>query len=171
MTSSHSKPLLIILSLISIILIAVLVLGVYSIRAKNEKTSELLHLVDQASEIKILSQSIRTVQTAATEEIKVYNDLILSNNKLIPLIEEIEESGRALGLDINILSVGEEEAGIAGLRTVRLVIETQGSWPSSLSFVRVVESLPHRVLINEVVLSKEGEGWRSKIGLALYLFD
>jgi Tfp pilus assembly protein PilO len=172
MTFSRSKSLLLVLSLISVILITVFVLGVYSIRAKNEKISGLLNLADQVAEAKTLSQSIKAAQHTASEEIKAYNDLILSEYKLVPLIEDIEDSGRALGLDIDILSVGEvKDSGTSGPQKIRMAIETRGSWARSFSFVYVIESLPHRVIVDEIILSKEGDGWHSKIALSFYLFD
>jgi Tfp pilus assembly protein PilO len=172
MTFSHSKPFLIILSLISIILMTVLILGVYNIRFKNKETLELFNLVDEAAEKEALSQSIRTMQNTAREDIKAFNEIVPSSGKLIPLIENLETSGRALGLDVEILSVEEvKNTDSLGLQNIRIAIETQGSWPSTLSFLRVIESLPHRVLIDESSISKQGDLWRSRIILSLHLFD
>lgn len=172
MTSSHSKPLLVILSLISLILTVVLVLGIYNIRLKNKETSELLNLVDEAAEKEALSQSIRLMQNTLAEDIKAFNNVVLSNDKLILLIESIEKSGKVLGLDADILSVEEvKDASSIGLHTVRMVIETRGSWAPTLSFLRVIESLPHRVLIDESNILKQNNSWRSKVILSLYLSD
>ncbi len=172
MTFSNSKPLLIILSLISAILAVVLVLGIYNIRLKNKETSELLNLVDEAADRETSSQSIRAIQNSAAEDIKAFNKIILSNDRLVPLIENIEASGRDLGLDAEILSVGEVEGtGSLGLHTIRMVIETQGAWAPTLSFLRVMESLPHRVLIDESNISKQSDGWRSRIVVSLYSSD
>ena len=70
MISNHSKSLLVILSLISTVLLAVLVLGVYDIRAKNKETSELLNLADHAAESATLAQSIRTIQNEAEQDLE-----------------------------------------------------------------------------------------------------
>ena len=169
MTFSHSKPLLVILS---IILVAVLILGVYSIRFKNKETLELFNLVDEVAEKKTLLQSIEMMQDAAREDIKAFNEIVLSSDELVPLIESLETSGRALGIDVEILSVEEvKNTDSLGLQNIRIAIETQGSWPPTLSFLRVIESLPHRVLIDESSISKQGDLWRSRIVLSLHLFD
>ena len=170
---SRSKPLLITLSLISVVLITVLILGIYNIRLKNEETSKLLNLVDEASEKETLSQSIRIMQNTAAADIKAFDNIVLSNDRLVPLIESIEKSGRALGLDLEILSVVKVEGAdsIGLLHIIRIVIETQGSWAQTLSFLRIIESLPHRVLIDESNFSKQGDGWHSRIVLSLYSSD
>ena len=172
MTSSHSKPLLIVLSLISAVLATVLTLGVYSIRLKNKETSELLNRINETTKREVLFQSIRLTQDIAAEDIKAFKDIILSSDKLVLLIENIEASGKTLGLDAEILSVEEiKNTGSIGLQSIRIVIETRGSWAPTLSFLRVVENLPHRVLIDESSILKQTDSWRSKIILSLYSSD
>ena len=172
MIFKDSKPLLVILSLISIVFLTVLILGVYYIRDKNEKTSELLNLVDHAAEVEILAQSIRTVQDDLAEDITAFDNLVLSSDKLVPLIEEIEKAGRTLSLETNILSVEKiEDKKSIEPDMIRIVMETQGPWALTLSFLRAIESLPHRVMIEESSLSREEVGWHSRIVLLLYSFD
>ncbi|MFZ2763797.1 MAG: hypothetical protein WAX80_02045 [Minisyncoccia bacterium] len=169
---SHSKSLLVILSLMSVVLLTVLVLGVYDIKLKNKETSELLNLADNAAELEILVQSIRAIQSEAGKDLATFDSLVLSESKLVPLIESIEGVGRAVGLDVEIVSVGEnEDPGASFAQIVRIVVETRGSWASSLSFLRAVESLPNRVIVDETTLSKQEDGWNSRIVLSLYSFD
>ena len=172
MTFNHSKLLAIMLWLISIVLLAVLTLGVYSIRVKNKGTSELLNLADETVEREILAQSIRMLQNNAQEDLAAFNNFVLSGDKLVSLIESIEETGRTLGLDTEIVSVGKiEDKRSIEPDIIRIVIESQGSWAPILSFLRAIESLPYRVMIDESGLSKVEIGWRSKIILSLHSFD
>ena len=164
--------LLIILSLVTIVLLAVLAMGVYSIRVTNKEASRLTNLADHAAETEILVQSIRAVQNDAAEDIEAFDNLVLADDKLVPLIESIEGTGRALGLETSILSVGKiEDEKSAESPLVRIVMETQGPWAETFSFIQAVESLPHRVILDESSFSKEETGWRSRIILSLYLFD
>lgn len=168
----NSKVLLITLSLISLALLSVLILGVYNIRFKNKETSELLNLVDRASEVGIIIQSIRAAQNDAGPDLEAFDNMVLTSDKLVPLIESIEGAGQALGLETSILSVAKiEDKKSAEPPLVRIVMETTGPWAQTLSFLRAIESLPHRVLLDESNLSREEVGWRSRIILSLYSFD
>ncbi|MDO8589927.1 MAG: hypothetical protein Q7R69_01485 [bacterium] len=172
MILKNSKPLLIILSLISISLLAVLVLGAYRIQLKNKEASELLNLADRAAEARTLAQSIRTVQSSAAEELAAFDSFTLSDSKLVPLIESVEGVGKALGLNTDIVSVGKiEDKKAVEPAMIRIVMETQGSWAQNLSFLRAIESLPNRVVIDELGLSKAEVGWRLRMVLSLYSFN
>lgn len=179
MTFNNSKLLLAALSLVSIILLAVLILGTYNIQLKNKEASELLNLADEVAETKILSQSIRMMQSNSAEDIAAFDSLTLSGDNLVPLIEDIEGAGQTLGLDTKIISVGKiEDKKSVEPDIIRIVAETQGPWAPTLSFLRAIESLPHRVMIDESSLSRneigpasDGASWRLKIVLSLYSFD
>ena len=54
---------------------------------------------------------------------------------------------------------------------IRIVIEAQGSWAPTLSFLHAIESLPHRVMIDESSLSKVEDDWRLRTTLSLHSFD
>lgn len=172
MTLNHSKWLLIILSLISMIILAVLILGVYNIQAKNKEASVLLNLADHAAKARTLAQSIRMMQNNAAKDIAVFDNLTLSGDKLVPLIESIEGVGRTLGLDTKIVSVGKiEDKKSLEPDMIRMVMETQGPWAPTLSFLRAIESLPHRVMIDESSLSRVEVGWRLRTAFSFYLFN
>ena len=182
MISNSSKLLLVvILSILLIVLSTVFIFVAYDVWSKNQKTSELLSQANHDAEVEVLVQSIRLVQNSAAEDIQAFNDMVLSSDKLVVLIENIEGAGRALNLDINISSVGnvEEKKPVAETGSknatqphmISISIETQGSWASTLSFLRAIESLPHRVMIDGVTLSKGETRWQSRINLSLYLFD
>jgi len=143
MTFNNSKLLLAILSLVSIMLLAVLILGTYNIQLKNKEAFALLNLANEAAETKILSQSVRMIQKNAAEDIAAFDSLTLSGDNLVPLIEDIEGAGQTLGLDTKIVSVGKiEDKKSVEPDIIRIVMETQGSWAPTLSFLRAIESLP-----------------------------
>lgn len=172
MIATNSKLLMIVLSCVLVVLLAALVAGTYILRAKNQEISELIYSADRAGEAEELIRSIQAIQNDAKEDLEAFNNFVLSEDKLVVLIEDIEEAGRTLGLDTKIISVGKTESKKALVPdTVRIAIETHGSWAASLSFVRTMENLPHRVMIDESSQYKEDEGWRSKIILSLQSFD
>jgi len=172
MILNNSKLLLMALSLILIILLTIVALGIYDIKVKNKETFKLLNEADSVAETENLAQSIRVMQASAAEDITAFDNLVLVGDKLVPLIESIEEVGRELGLDTNIVSVAKiEDKKSVEPDIIRIVMETQGSWAPTLSFLRAIESLPHRVMIDESSLSKVEIGWRMRITLSLHSFD
>jgi len=172
MILNNSKLLLMALSLILIILLTIVALGIYDIKVKNKETFKLLNKADSVAETENLAQSIRVIQASAAEDIAAFDNLVLVDDKLVPLIESIEETGRELGLDTNIVSVAKiEDKKSVEPDIIRIVVETQGSWAPTLSFLRAIENLPYRVMIDESSLSKGEVDWRLRITLSLYSFD
>ena len=172
MILNNSKLLLMALSLILIILLTIVALGIYDIKVKNKETFKLLNKADSVAETENLAQSIRVMQASAAEDITAFDNLVLVGDKLVPLIESIEEVGRELGLDTNIVSVAKiEDKKSVEPDIIRIVVETQGSWAPTLSFLRAIENLPYRVMIDESSLSKGEVDWRLRITLSLYSFD
>ncbi len=172
MIFKNSKLLLLVLSLIAVILLAALTIGVYNIRAKNQKISELLNLANQASEVEVLARSIRAVQSGAKEDLKAFDEFILSDDKLVVLIESIEAAGQTLGLGTKIVSVNKvEDKKAVAPDMIYIAIETQGPWAGTLSFLRAIENLPNQIRIDKLGLSKEEVGWRLAVTLVLYSFN
>lgn len=160
------------LSLISLIFLSALVFGIYDIKTKNKKTSLLLSEADRTSETGELAQSIKTIKTNAGEDLTTFDEIVFTNEKLVPLIENIESTGRSLGLETKIVSVGKiEDKKTLEPNIIRIVLETQGAWAETLAFLRAVESLPHRVMIDDSSLSEVDVNWRLRITLAIHSFD
>ncbi|KKQ82937.1 MAG: hypothetical protein UT07_C0014G0013 [Parcubacteria group bacterium GW2011_GWB1_38_8] len=171
MILKNSKLFIMVLVLISTTLFIVLVLGVYIVRLKNNNTSELLNTADNFTETNALVQSIRIAQRSASEDIESFNNFVLSEDKLVPLIESIEEVGRKFGLETDITSVKGTEEELVEPHIISIAVETKGSWVSVMSFLHAIESLPNRVMINESSFYKEDDDWNSIIILSLYSFD
>ena len=179
MTFNNSKSFLVILSTISVILFAILIMGVYRIRVMNKESSELLELSEHSAQTRILDQSIRVAQNMSAEDLSALELLTLSEDKTVSLIENIENVGRALGLETDIASIDEiKGSSFPEPKTIRIVVETGGSWTRTVSFLHAVESLPYRVMIRESDFSKIEVGpdgattnWKSRIILELHSFD
>ena len=173
MKNNGSKPVLILLVVVLAILLAALVFGLYDIKTKNIEISRVINEVDQAAETEGLIQSIKEIQNSASEDLEIFETIVFTSDKLVPLIEAIEEAGNKLGLETKIASVSEiEDKKSDEPKLIRMVIETSGgSWAATLSFLRAVENLPHRVMVEETNLSKEGESWRLRMTISIHAFD
>ena len=168
----NSKLILILFSLLLIVMITSAAVTIYEIGIKNKETSRLQDEADSLTEARNLSHSIRLVQNSAAEDLADFNNFLLSNDKLVFLIEDIEKTGRTLGLETSIVSVGKTEGnGSIQSGMINIAIETQGSWTPTLSFLRAIEFLPYRVMISESNLSKVGDSWHLRIVLSLYLLN
>jgi Tfp pilus assembly protein PilO len=172
MIFKNTKLALIIFSFLALVLAISLSFDIYNIRAENKETSNLLNVADQVAEERVLIQSIKVAQNNAKEDITALNNLVLTTDKLVPTIESIEEAGRALGLEVEIISVAQIANTRAGQpQKINLVIEADGSWSGAISFLYALESLPHRVIIDETNFTKREDGWHARITLALYSFS
>lgn len=172
MILKNSKSLLVVLSFVSMALLALIAFGIYDIKIKRQEVSRLRDQSDRIISITTLARSVKVIQNEVATDIKAFNGLLLVGDKLVSLIEDIEGIGRKLGLDANILSVGKVgDSQSGGPNIIRIVLETQGSWAETLSFLRTIEHLPHRVVIDELSFSKEEAAWHSRIVFSLYSFD
>lgn len=172
MIFKNSKLILTVASFVFFALSAVIIFGIYDIKAKNKKTSELLNEADRLAEAENLTQSIKMIQASVAADLTALDNLVLVNDKLVPLIESVEEAGQELGLDTDIISVEKiVDKKSVEPDIIRIVTETRGPWAPTLSFLRAIESLPHRVTISDASFSKVETNWRSRIVLTLYSFD
>lgn len=172
MKLTSTKTLIVILVIIIVFLLAVISYGVYEIRSRNLDTSELLNEVDQLAEAKEMTRAIKAIRMTALDDIDTFNSLVLTSDKLVPLIESLEKKGRELGVEVNIVSVNKgEESQTPSPNIISMVIEAEGSWAGSYSFLKTIESLPYNVMIKESILSKAMDKWLLRATVVLNLFD
>ncbi len=172
MTLNRTKSFLIVSFIVAITLLATLIFVVYSIRSKNRQASELLNTADRIAEATVLADSIDNIKAEAGSDLEALEDLTLSSDKLIVFIESIEDVGRQLKLDMNISSVERVEDKKATEPSVfRMVLDARGSWLSTFAFLRALENLPYRVMVDEINLSRVEIGWQAKVILSIHSFE
>ncbi len=172
MTLNNSKARLYILSAVALALLALLVVDVRKMNSENVETARLVSLSGESETKANAAQTVRSLQASASEEIKAFENLTLTNERLVPLIESVESVGRALGLDLEIVSVEKKQEGEGtGPQRIRMVIEASGTWSGTFSLVKAIETLPHRVMLENVSLVKEDSGWSAMVSLSLYSFN
>jgi Tfp pilus assembly protein PilO len=172
MTFNNTKARLYIFSAIALALLALLILGVRKMNNENAETARLISLSAESETRANTAHTIRSLQDSASEEVQAFENLTLTNERLVPLIESIESVGRALKLDLEIVSVEKKLEGEGGgPQRIRIVIEASGPWGGAFSLVKAIESLPHRVMFENVSLTKGEEGWSTMISLSLYSFN
>lgn len=172
MIYKRSQVILSFLSVILVIFLAVIIFSIFDMRGKNIETSKLLNESSQIVETDNITQSIKVIRSSSIEDINAFNDLVLVDDKLVSLIESIENKGKELGLTLNIVSVEKRSGAESNTpNTIRMAIEADGTWVGTYAFLRAIESLPHRVMIDEMSFSKTSDDWHLRVVLILSSFD
>lgn len=175
MKSKNTLTILITVSITALLLALLLVYGVYDIRKKNQKTSELLQQADKIAHEDVEFQSIRSVLGGIKEDIEEFNKFTLTEPGVVPMVEKIESAGRKLGLETNTTSISVAKpdgaaSSTEGVKKIKIVVETKGTESATLTFLRSLESLPYRIMIDESSIIQEEGGWRSRTSFAVYTF-
>lgn len=171
MSSKSAKSAIGIFSIIFLILLASIVFGLYDVSMKNKEASRLLSEAKLATERGEIVQSLKILRGDIAEDINTFDSLVFTADKLVSLIETIEDTGRRFGLETDIVSVDSVEGGVSEPDTISIVVEARGPWEEVFSFLITLESLPHYIVVREVRLSEDGGNWFLKTAFSLYAFN
>ena len=169
MMLSNSKLRTYTIFLADMILIAVFVWALLSIKIQNAETKTLLQATENAGKEERLALNVRHLKATAGTEIEAFEERMLMEENVVSIIESIESAGKDLGVALEILSVDKVEGEKP--QKLNISLEAKGSWDSIFSFIRSVESLPQRVSVENIDLHKEGSGWRIQLSFTLLTFD
>jgi hypothetical protein len=171
MSAKNTKYLLLSLSLIALVLLGALVYGTYRINGYVIKTEEMLRLADESVQADILAHALRVLQNESSQELTALEDFTLSESELVLFVENVEATGRELALETEIASIikTEDKKGIEPT-IIKLTVETTGSWSNSVTFLRAIENMPYRLIIDEASLDKEEQHWRTRVVMSVHLF-
>ncbi len=161
---------LILASLAALAMLAFLVLGWLHVKKVNRETAGLSVAAGESARLETEERMIRNIRSEAAAEIRAFEAFTLDNEKLVSLIESVEETGRALKLDLKIDSVEKKESEGAAPQVIRIAVSAQGSWASAYMFLRAVEALPYRVMIERVNLTKDNAAWSETVVFSVHSF-
>lgn len=168
----NTKSRLILLSLFSLVLLALLIWAVLKVRSENQETSRLSGLAEKSVREEVTLESIRALRESSEVEIEAFEKLMLTDSRLVSVIESLESVSRSLSLDTEVVSVAKEgEVAPNEAQKIKIVIESEGSWRSLFSLMKAIESLPQRVMLEEESLTKTGSLWQGRVILSLYSFN
>lgn len=152
--------------------LALLALFILDMRRLSSENAEIVRLLTEYAEIESEESavhSIKSLKASSAADIEALEALALNDERIVPLIESIEEAGRVLELELKIVSVDKDKED-ASPQLIRIVIEASGTWDSAFALTQAVESLPHRVMIESVSLTKMENVWRERISISLNSF-
>jgi hypothetical protein len=168
---NNTKSILVLFSLLSLVLFGVLSMGFYKIRIKNEETYKLLNTVSQADQAEILAQTIEAARTKAALDLETLNKLTFEEAKTVSLIEDVEQAGRDLGVRTQINAVNKTSLpNSPELELFKMTIEARGTWQNTFSYLKALESLPYRIVMENTNLKKEENEWVLRIVMGLHSF-
>lgn len=172
MNISNTQMRLVLAGTMALLLAACFAYAIYTVRAANTAISQLALQAESVSKKEKENQAIRTARLASEADIQAFEKIPLSGNGVVGVIESLEAAGKSLNLDTNIVSVNdvEGEKGNAQ-KQILIVIEGEGSWTGAYSLVKAVESLPQRVILKSVELSKNDALWKTRIGFSIFSFN
>lgn len=155
MTSSSTKTMLVITSLLLACAIAGFSYEFYAIHREVAVSADL--------ESRVLGQklstetidNLRSIQTNYVDEIGKIDTILIAKDNPVPFLDLLEKSGQRLGLKLHVNGVTVEEG--KGTRDDKLTVslETEGSWQETMAFVHAVESLPYYVMVNNLSLTTD----------------
>jgi Tfp pilus assembly protein PilO len=162
---SSSKNSLVVWVIVALGITAVYVFAVSYLLSENraivEASREADFLIQRELKIRSLGSTLDAIELEG-EKLKTY--FIDSRNR-IQFLENIEELGESLGVDVEVVSLGEEEfaESIDGeasedLRTVFLSIRVQGEWPRVFHYLSLIETLPSAVDVHSIELEQASVG-------------
>lgn len=189
MKNLATKTFLVLLGLSSLALIGTIVYGVYFINNKSIETARTVSLVEEGGKNSILVQSINSANNNSDNELAQLEELALSQEKLVSFIETLEGLAESMNIDIKIVSVNIEAGkGVDNPDKIHFNIETNGSWSTSMQFLKAIEHLPFRTMISNTTLATKnsspipvvesdretvvvGKSWKLTTDLAVYSFN
>ncbi len=118
------------------------------------------------------TKSILALQENYKDDLAVINNTVLNKTELVSVLEELEKTGRNLGLKTSISSITDEATKTASstAQTVRIAVSAEGVWSSNLAFIRLIENLPHKISIERVDLTKSEEIWRTNATIKVTIY-
>lgn len=170
MNSINTQIRLISLSLVALALLAFIALNWLKIKNENLETTQILIASGATEKAQREAQTIRNIQISAADDLEAFEKIILTDEKLVPLIENIEETSRILRLDLEITSVEKSLESEGEPQIIRMAINVEGAWSDIYNFLKAIESLPYRIMIEQVSLEKSGTKWSETLSFSIHSF-
>lgn len=158
-----------------LILLLTLTLGgafgyeVYLISKSEADVAEAIALVDKELGGDARIKKIEQIQSNYQEDILILDKVLINRADLVAMIEELERTGRDVGVIPSISSITNDSKSSTGTapETVRVAIDTRGSWASTIIFIKLLESLPYKYNIDKMEVFFDNTEWRTSSTLKL----
>lgn len=137
------------------------------------------HIFSKEAELTVLRQNVADLRSkkeelgniaknlgATLEDYELLRKLFVEAEGSVDFIESIEKTAKSAGLRFEVASVeaeDTEELGALGKDFLVLSINTVGNFKSNMQFIKLLENMPYKVTLSDIMLSKAREN-SQKIG-------
>jgi len=154
--TAKTKNILIVSSMLALLAFALCGFLFWSIKVKNEELSLLANQVTRDTKT---DQALRAVKIALDTNkgpIVLVNSFFVPKDGVVDFINMIDLLGKESGTTLSIGGVStEQDPSVAKdfNETLKLHLETTGTWQQTYYFIQALEALPYRVTLDQVTMS------------------
>lgn len=118
------------------------------------------------------TKNANTLARDYARDVMILEEVFIERKDIVSLIELIEQAGERLGLDVAISSLSDEiDQDATQPQSVKMVINTEGGWQGSLTFIKFLGALPYKIDLKSAGLSVSEQGvWTSDTALKVVIF-
>ena len=150
--------------LVITIVLAMVSLGLYGflfwqVRSENQEASQLLGEAEQDVEKEKTLRAAKISLEKNKQFIEKIDTYFVPKDGVVGFIQELETIGKQTGVSLTIGGVtaeSDQRTKDDFKETLRIRLETSGSWEKTFYFLSVLESLPYRAQVEQIALSLYG---------------
>jgi hypothetical protein len=155
MTSSATKNLLVFASFLLLVGIAGFSYEFYAIHTEKLASAELESRIQGERATSATLESLRAIQVNNTAELDKIDSIVIARENPVPFLDIIEKTAKRFNLELRVGSVTVTEGKGSRDDTLSVMLETEGSWKQTIAFVHAIESLPYRVLVDDMSITTD----------------
>lgn len=142
------------------------------VKAKNENTSNLVSRIriETAEGNTLHSKKALVAETASLR--KELTSYFVASEGAVSFIELLETMGDEIGVQVTVESINTNElAPSAQAEELKLTLQATGMWPAVVRFLGLLELLPYKTDLHQVVMSRadftRGGYWRAAVSITV----
>lgn len=127
------------------------------IKKTDETVSSRLAQIESGVKTEEVLRSLKVLMDDTKKERDQIALIFVQPNGTVDFIETVESMGRIAGIKLEVESVGVnalKEKMSSSTELFRISLKTQGSWENTMHLLSLLESMPHKILFENVRLGK-----------------
>lgn len=123
------------------------------ILAQARDSAQILREVNLIDEKKQRDQDVTSIYTKSAEDRLKLNSYLVPQDKIVNLIEEVEDFGITTNTELELSAITNEDAGVVGgvpFGHFKAHVDGQGTWANILRALILLENMPYSVTLNNI---------------------
>jgi hypothetical protein len=121
---------------------------------KNREFSAATFLIESAEENELKLRSLKTTINETKEQREQLDTYFIREDAVVDFIETVEELGRVTGTELSVSSVELEPSTEEYPSTLRISVDTRGTWKNQYQLLLLLETLPYHINLTGVRLQE-----------------